>query len=113
MKRAHVVGFTIIATLLFAVLGFTSDAPAHPHHVTKGNGTEVVLANGQNHPGFTQVGGQAVSCEGTKVPADNGPAGYGLETAHHGPDQGKPGKGDGCYARDGGIPPDDNNPAID
>lgn len=113
MNRLFVIGVAVAATLLFAILGFTSDAPAHPHRVTTGNGTQVVIANGQSHPGFTQVGDQAVSCEGTKVPADNGPAGYGLETAHHGPDQGDPGKDDGCYARDGGIPPDDNNPAID
>jgi hypothetical protein len=41
------------------------------------------------------------------------PAGYGLETAHHGPDQGAPGKSDGCFAL--ATPPalTDHNPAID
>lgn len=55
--------------------------------------------------------GLFVSCEGIAEPAGAGPAGYGLETAHHGPDAGMPGKADGCYATDG--PPQDNNPAID
>jgi hypothetical protein len=41
-------------------------------------------------------------------------AGDGLETAHHGPDAGTPGKGDGCYAvEDDAPPPRDTNPAID
>jgi hypothetical protein len=41
------------------------------------------------------------------------PAGYGLETAHHGADQGKPGKADGCYALSTPPAQTDRNPAID
>jgi len=33
------------------------------------------------------------------------PAAYGLETAHHGPDAGEPGRGDGCYQTTGAVPP--------
>jgi hypothetical protein len=44
-------------------------------------------------------------------PANSGPAGYGLETAHHGPDAGRPGKGDGCYAVAGN--PVDGSPGLD
>ena len=80
---------------------------AHVHEVERAHqGDGQVLANGQNHPGF--VGN--LSCEGINEPANSGPAGYGLETAHHGPDSGDPGKDDGCYQRD--APPDDQNPAI-
>jgi hypothetical protein len=52
-----------------------------------------------------------MSCEGVNMPDNAGSAGYGLETAHHGPDQGKPGKGDGCYVTD--YPPEDNSPGLD
>ena len=99
-----------------ALLGAAKPASAHPHVVTTGNGDQVVIANGQNHPGFVVDAetGQVVSCEGVNEPANSGPAGYGLETAHHGPDQGTSGKGDGCYAAEGtSLPPADNNPAID
>ncbi len=87
-------------------------AGAHPHVVANPSHSQV-LANGQNHPGFQPVSsdGLRLSCAGTLEPADSGPAGYGLETAHHGPDAGKPGKGDGCYATLGD--PADTNPAID
>lgn len=63
----------------------------------------LVLANGQLHDPFNARG---VTCGGD-------PAAYGLESAHHGPDSGAPGKADGCYQVDS-IPPgsDDNNPAI-
>lgn len=102
---------TVVA--LATLLAIAAPAAAHPHEVTKGNGDVVVLANGQNHPGFIEdsESGLFLSCEGVAEPADSGPAGYGLETAHHGPDAGTPGKADGCYATDG--PPQDNNPAID
>ncbi len=78
-------------------------AAAHPHHVTTGNGEERVIADGQNHGPFAD----GVACGGD-------PAAYGLETAHHGPDAGTPGKGDGCYATTGGVPPaqDVDNPVI-
>lgn len=101
----------MMATLTLMLLA--GPAWAHPHEVTKGNGDTVILANGQNHPGFQEENedGLRLSCEGILEPADSGPAGYGLETAHHGPDGGTPGKADGCYATEGD--PQDNNPAID
>jgi hypothetical protein len=105
---------TYITTALTAglALALPAAAPAHPHVVNNPSHPQV-LANGQNHPGFQPVNadGLRLSCEGVLEPADAGPAGYGLETAHHGPDAGRPGKGDGCYATVGG--PADSNPAID
>lgn len=87
----------IVAGLVLA-LGAAS-VSAHPH---RANGQ--VIANGQNHGPFSEAG---EVCGGD-------PAAYGLETAHHGPDSGTPGKGDGCYQLDS-MPPgsDDENPAID
>ena len=78
-------------------------AAAHPHQVVT-PGTEQEIANGQNHGPFAN----GVSCGGD-------PAAYGLETAHHGPDAGTPGKGDdGCYQTTGGVAPgqDVENPVI-
>ncbi len=76
-------------------------AYAHVHVVQTGHGAQE-LAHGQNHPAFTGN----VSCGIVDA------AGYGMETAHHGPDAGTPGRADGaCYERDG--IPDDHNPAID
>lgn len=42
------------------------------------------------------------------------PAWYGLESAHHGPDAGEPGKGDECYMTSDGVAPeaDVENPVI-
>jgi hypothetical protein len=82
---------------VLAVLAGT--AAAHPDFVSNPNYDQVV-ANGQNHPGFVtdSESGLITMCEGVNEPANSGPAGYGLETAHHGPDAGTPGKGDGCYA---------------
>lgn len=99
---------TIVAVAMVAV-----PAEAHPHEVTTGNGGTVILANGQNHPGFVEdtETGLFMSCEGIAPLPNQGSAGYGLETAHHGPDAGQPGKADGCYATLG--PPQDANPAID
>jgi hypothetical protein len=87
-------------------------AVAHPHIVSTSSHDQL-LANGQNHPGFQAIGtdGLRLSCAGVLEPANAGPAGYGLETAHHGPDAGTPGKADGCYATVGN--PADSNPAID
>jgi hypothetical protein len=87
-------------------------AAAHPHVVSNPSHAQV-LANGQNHPGFQALDADGLrwSCEGVLEPADSGPAGFGLETAHHGPDAGTPGKADGCYATLGN--PQDANPAID
>lgn len=76
------------------LVALAAPAAAHPHRVSvahQGAGQE--LANGANHAPF--VSGK--SCGGA-------PAAYGLETAHHGPDAGTPGKGDGCYQVDGTSP---------
>lgn len=105
-----------VATASLAIaLAAVSVASAHPHGVTTGNGDEQVLADGQNHPGFVfnEETGQYESCEGVNEPASAGPAGYGLETAHHGRDRGKPGKADGCFALDTPPSQTDHNPAID
>jgi hypothetical protein len=104
MRRLAFAAPLALAGALFAAQPvFAHDHEADPAHHGEGQ----VLANSQNHPGF--VGN--TSCEGVNEPPDSGPAGYGLETAHHGPDSGDPGKDDGCYERD--APPDDENPAID
>ncbi len=92
----------IAAGIVAGTLGFTGQtAGAHPHKTHNGQ----VIANGQTHGGYVD----GVSCGGD-------PAAYGLETAHHGPDAGTPGKADGdCYQTTGRVPPaqDDSNPAID
>lgn len=95
-----------------AALSVAAPVAAHPHVVSNPNHVQV-LANGQNHPGFGLLGadGLRLSCEGVLEPSNAGPAGYGLETAHHGPDAGTPGKADGCFATVGN--PQDDNPAID
>ena len=67
-------------------------ATAHPHQVET-PGTTQVIANGQNHAPFVD----GVSCGGD-------PAAYGLETAHHGPDPGTPGRADEYYATLGTPP---------
>lgn len=94
----------LITALLAATLAGAAGAAAvsaHPHTV---NGQ--VIANGQNHG--------VPSLDGTICGGD--PAAYGLETAHHGPDAGTPGKadGDGCYQLDSMPPTSDvTNPAFD
>ena len=98
---------TALALVVGGLLLGTTAVQAHVHSVTTGSGREQELANGQNHPGFVNN----VSCAGINELPGSGPAGYGLETAHHGPDSGDPGKDDGCYQRD--TAPDDSNPAID
>lgn len=103
--RTYIIALIATAAMLLGTAGST--ASAHVHHVTTGNGRPQELANGQNHPGF--VGDLA--CYGTNDLPGTGPAGYGIEVAHHGPDSGDPGRDDGCYQRDGA--PDDQNPAID
>lgn len=104
----------ILATVfaLAAVCLVTTPAAGHPHVVTPSSHDQAV-AGGQNHPGFQPINddGLRLSCAGTLEPPDAGPAGYGLETAHHGPDAGVPGKADGCYAVVGD--PEDDNPALD
>lgn len=81
-------------TTLLLTLGSSSAAFAHPHTIVIGGETVAVLANGQNHGPIVN----GTSCGGD-------PAGYGLETAHHGPDAGTSGKGDGCYQTTGSVPP--------
>ena len=100
------------AMAALAAMTLTGTVAAH-QHVVSNPSHDQVLADGQNHPGFQPINadGLRLSCEGVLEPANAGPAGYGLETAHHGPDAGTPGKADGCYATVGN--PRDENPAID
>lgn len=110
MNRSRI---TVSTIAVVATVGFAAaPAGAHPHVVATRSHTQV-LANGQNHPGFQPVNAEGfrLSCSGILEPANTGPAGYGLETAHHGPDAGSPGKADGCFATEGN--PIDRNPAID
>ena len=102
-------GAAIATALLTLALGAGSVA-AHTHSIGR-NGQ--VLANGQNHPIFDPVTFE--SCVENGLLPGFGPAWYGLETAHHGPDSGDAGKGDGCYKADAapGGELDDVNPAID
>jgi hypothetical protein len=99
------------ATALMAAAFVAGPVAAHVH-VAEKTPQQQELARGQNHPGFQPIDedGLRLSCAGALEPADAGPAGYGLETAHHGPDAGDPGKADGCYAVAGN--PVDGNPAI-
>lgn len=95
----------------------TLDPDGDGQPLKTGQGEVVYLANGQNHPRFVAVGdGTFESCEsyGPIPGSEIGPAWYGLETAHHGPDSGDPGKADGCYVADGNpaLGEDDQNPAI-
>jgi hypothetical protein len=104
-----------VALLMTAMLAALSagTAAAHPHEVKNPNHDQQI-AHGQNHPGYVYDSetGLSSSCESENDP-NSDPAFYGLESAHHGPDAGDPGKGDGCYAAEGTPPPQDNNPAID
>jgi hypothetical protein len=102
---------------LVAALGLlaasTVVVSAHPHAIG-GNGQ--VIANGQNHYAFVAQGdGTFLSCDTFTALPGLGPAWYGLETAHHGPDSGDAGRGDGCYLADASplSEADDVNPAID
>jgi hypothetical protein len=100
----------VIVTVLVVALTLGGGvASAHPHQSSRAHqGEGQQIANGQNHGPFTTTSeGHGRTCGGD-------PAAYGLESAHHGPDAGDPGKADGCYETDS-MPPasDDNNPAID
>lgn len=114
----------IVSSLLaVGILSVAGAAYAHPHS-TESSGQ--FLANGASHPGFTEVETGYYVSSGFDVYVDsqvelNGPSansansGYGLETAHHGVDQGTPGKTDDEYAGygpTGGKSPSDSNPAI-
>ncbi|MDP8904713.1 MAG: hypothetical protein M3N29_05260 [Chloroflexota bacterium] len=124
MKHTHLpqLARTVVAMALPAALVLAAALPvsAHEHFAEPAHGGDgQVLANGQNHPRFIQnTSGTFESCEeyGPIAGSSIGPAWYGLETAHHGPDAGTPGKGDGCYAVPGGLSPlnplADRNPAI-
>lgn len=106
------------AALVGGLATMAAPAGAHVHTV---NGRPI--ANGQHHPIFTSIGGgQGTSCDTLMGPggASVGPAWYGLEVAHHGPDTGTAGAADGCYqtavvqAPSGAwVPQFDTNPAID
>jgi hypothetical protein len=79
-----------------ALLAATTAAVSAHSHVIGGNGQ--VIANGQNHHAFVAQGdGTFLSCDTFAPLPGLGPAWYGLETAHHGPDSGDAGRGDGCY----------------
>ena len=106
MKRMMTMIAAGASVLVLAAL----PAAAHPHEVANRHHTQV-LANAQNHPSFVDQGALFLSCAGVAEPTGSGPAGYGLETAHHGPDAGTLGQADGCFATQGA--PQDNNPAID
>jgi hypothetical protein len=89
-------------------------ALAHPHTI-ESNGQ--VIANGANHPAFVMDSdGNLMSCDDYTHLSGYGPAWYGIETAHHGPDASGTGKGDGCYQIEGNLSPlnpdADRNPAI-
>lgn len=84
--------------------GLAGPAAAHPHKASVAHqGAGQVIAHGQNHGSYSSTG---LVCGGD-------PAAYGLETAHHGPDSGTAGRGDGCYQLDS-MPPgsDVANPVI-
>ena len=109
MKRISMLATAALLMMaMLAVLAGT--AAAHPH-VASNPDPDQQLANDQNHPRFIDDGsGLHQSCEGVEELPGTGPAFYGIETAHHGPDAGDPGKDDGCYATQGA--PQDNNPGI-
>ncbi len=108
MTRIRRLAATTAAVALLAVSA--TSVAAHTHSIGR-NGQ--VLANGQNHPAFNPVTFE--SCETNTLLPGFGPAWFGLETAHHGPDSGTAGKGDGCYKADASplSEADDVNPAID
>jgi hypothetical protein len=88
------------------LVGLAGPASAHPHQISVAHqGDGQVIANGQNHAAYTTTAGGKQACGGD-------PAAYGLETAHHGPDVGTPGNGDGCYELTGTPATDVANPVI-
>jgi uncharacterized membrane protein len=116
MSRSRQHRRTTFAALGGAVLMLalsSAGAAAHSHVVNQGTDLEHVIANGQNHPAFDPA--TFTSCDTNTLLPGYGPAWYGLETAHHGPDSGTAGKGDGCYQADASPTgeADDVNPAID
>jgi hypothetical protein len=102
----------LVPAVLLAVCVTAGPTNAHPHEVFDRR-PRPGPGHGPNHPGFQALDadGLRLSCAGVLEPANSGPAGYGLETARHGPDARTPGQADGCYATEGN--PQDSNPAID
>lgn len=89
---------TFRAFISIALLTGAAAAVGHPHRTHNGQ----IVANGQLHPKFMPVAGADTTqatflVESCDTAGTAGPAWYGLETAHHGPDMGAPGKGDNCY----------------
>jgi hypothetical protein len=99
----------LLMTAMVALLGAGTVA-AHPH-TAQNSPQDQQIANGQNHPAYETDGNLSTSCDTGETPGD--PAFYGLESAHHGPEDGDPGKADGCYVAEGPPPPADTNPGID
>jgi uncharacterized membrane protein len=104
---------TTFAVATIAPLAAASIAFGHPHAAEHAHDDQgQVIANGQNHPAF--INGE--SCDTFTHLPGFGPAWYGLETAHHGPDAGTPGKGDGCYQIESRLSPldpaSDRNPGL-
>lgn len=91
------------------LVGIAAPASAHdPHEAANAKqGEGQVLANGQNHGAYGDSDGDGNKDDCT----NNSPSSYGLETAHHGPDN-DPGRGDGCYETDGAPGSDVENDAI-
>jgi hypothetical protein len=105
----------VLMSTMVPLLGAGTVA-AHPH-VAENSPQDQQIANGQNHPGYSYDAATnlSTSCDPSGTTSD--PAFYGLESAHHGPDAGDPGKDEGCYAAhddDEGVtlPPPDANPGI-
>ncbi len=96
MSSRHTMRLRLVTLAVLVLSTLAGPASAHTHMIdADGDGSpEAVLANGQLHGAF--VGG--VSCGGD-------PAAYGLETAHHGPDAGDPGRADGCFTTTGNVAP--------
>jgi hypothetical protein len=112
MQRAIRRSAALLAAVALSAASASAVA-AHQHQIGQ-NGQ--VIANGQNHYAFVAQGdGTFLTCDTFTALANVGPAWFGLETAHHGPDSGDAGRGDGCYLADASplSEADDVNPAID
>lgn len=110
----------VTALSLPALAIISQPVVAHPHTAANSANNQQ-LANGQNHPRFRYIGdGKVESCVSYGLLPNFGQAWYGLETAHHGPDQGTRGKADQCFVTEGvqtnsagaGFPTSDRNPGI-
>lgn len=109
IRSARFVTAALAAGALLAMSA--ASVSAHAHTVFG-----QLIANGQNHYAFImQADGTFLTCDTFTPLPGLGPAWFGLETAHHGPDSGTPGKGEGCYLADASPlgEADDVNPAID